>query len=96
VVIKSQANHLASNLAYIERYHMASRLVSEAQYYFTQLVRAAGEVGEGEAHGPGWRARVTGAAGHRTGPDHCAYALSCKCCRSALARVQVWPQALAK
>jgi hypothetical protein len=38
VVIKAQANHLSSNLAYIERYHMASRLVSEAQYYFTQLV----------------------------------------------------------
>jgi hypothetical protein len=41
VVIKAQTAHLASNLVYIERYRVASKLASEAQYYFIQLVGPA-------------------------------------------------------
>lgn len=42
VTIKAQPEYLASNLAFIERYRMASRLVSEAQYFFVQMVSTAG------------------------------------------------------
>lgn len=38
VVIKAQTATLASNLAYIERYRMQSKLTSESHYYFIQLV----------------------------------------------------------
>jgi hypothetical protein len=37
--IKAAPAALPSNLAYIERYRAASRLVSEAQYFFVQMVR---------------------------------------------------------
>jgi bacterioferritin (cytochrome b1) len=37
-VIRARPSCLASNLAYIERYRYHSRLVSETQYYYIQLV----------------------------------------------------------
>jgi hypothetical protein len=40
-VIRARPTSLGSNLAYIERYRYHSRLVSETQYYFIQLVSAA-------------------------------------------------------
>lgn len=39
VTIKAQPEYLASNLAFIERYRTSSRLVSESQYFFVQMVR---------------------------------------------------------
>jgi hypothetical protein len=39
VTIKAQPEYLASNLAFIERYRTSSRLVSEAQYFFVQMVK---------------------------------------------------------
>jgi Vacuolar sorting protein 9 (VPS9) domain len=39
-VIKAQPDKLASNLAFIERYRMRSKLTSESQYYFIGLVSA--------------------------------------------------------
>jgi hypothetical protein len=39
VTIKAQPEQLASNLAFIERYRMQSRLVSESAYFFVQMVR---------------------------------------------------------
>lgn len=38
VVIRAQTPQLASNLAYIERYRYHSKLTSETQYYYIQLV----------------------------------------------------------
>lgn len=38
VVIKTQPIHLISNIEFIRRFRMKSRLVSSADYYFTQLV----------------------------------------------------------
>jgi hypothetical protein len=40
-VIRARPTALASNLAYIERYRYHTRLVSETQYYYIQLVRGA-------------------------------------------------------
>ena len=40
VVIHANPPQLASNLLYIERFRMASRMMSESAYFFTQLVRA--------------------------------------------------------
>ena len=37
VTIKAQPEYLASNLAFIERYRTASRLVSADQYFFVQV-----------------------------------------------------------
>ena len=42
VVIHANPPQLASNLLYIERFRMHSRMQSESAYFFTQLVRAAG------------------------------------------------------
>jgi len=39
LVIRANTPHLASNLAYIERYRYHSKLTSETQYYYIQLVR---------------------------------------------------------
>jgi Rab5 GDP/GTP exchange factor len=41
VVIHANPPQLASNLEYIQRFRMASRMVSEAAYFFTQLVGTA-------------------------------------------------------
>lgn len=41
VTIKAAPEALASNLAFIERYRMASRLVAESSYFFVQMVRRA-------------------------------------------------------
>eukprot|EP00232_Nephroselmis_pyriformis_P016752 CAMPEP_0182878542 /NCGR_PEP_ID=MMETSP0034_2-20130328/15419_1 /TAXON_ID=156128 /ORGANISM="Nephroselmis pyriformis, Strain CCMP717" /LENGTH=304 /DNA_ID=CAMNT_0025011431 /DNA_START=96 /DNA_END=1007 /DNA_ORIENTATION=+ len=41
VTIKANPPNLAANLKYIERYRAESRLVSEAAYFFTNLVSAA-------------------------------------------------------
>eukprot|EP00955_Chlamydomonas_euryale_P043675 352672-Chlamydomonas_euryale.AAC.6 len=38
VLIKAVPEYLASNLAFIERYRGAARLVSEDMYYFVQMV----------------------------------------------------------
>jgi len=38
VTIKAAPDALASNLAFIERFRMASRLVSEVAYLFVQMV----------------------------------------------------------
>lgn len=38
VTIKAAPDALASNVAFIERFRLASRLVSEAQYLFVQMV----------------------------------------------------------
>ena len=38
VVIHANVPRLASNLLYIERFRMQSRMVSESAYFFTQLV----------------------------------------------------------
>lgn len=40
VVIHANPPQLASNLLYIERFRMASRMMSESAYFFTQLVSA--------------------------------------------------------
>jgi hypothetical protein len=40
VTIKARPRSLAANLSFIERYRMQSKLSSESQYYFIQLVRA--------------------------------------------------------
>ena len=37
-VIRAQPEALASNLAFVERYRMVSRLVSESMYFFVQMV----------------------------------------------------------
>lgn len=39
VLIHANPPQLASNLLYIERFRMHSRMVSESAYFFTQLVR---------------------------------------------------------
>lgn len=39
VLIHAAPPQLASNLLYIERFRMHSRMVSESAYFFTQLVR---------------------------------------------------------
>ncbi len=44
VVIRAQTEHLASNLAYIERYRLQSKLTSETQYYYIQLVGGCGRL----------------------------------------------------
>ena len=41
VVIHANPPQLVSNLLYIERFRMHSRMQSESAYFFTQLVRAA-------------------------------------------------------
>lgn len=38
VVIHANPPQLASNLEYIQRFRMHSRMVSESAYFFTQLV----------------------------------------------------------
>lgn len=38
VVIHAKPPRLASNLEYIQRFRMASRMVSESSYFYTQLV----------------------------------------------------------
>ena len=40
VVIHANPPQLASNLEYIQRFRMHSRMASESAYFFTQLVRA--------------------------------------------------------
>lgn len=40
VVIHANPPQLASNLEYIQRFRMGSRMVSESAYFFTQLVSA--------------------------------------------------------
>ncbi len=45
VVVRASPQRLASNLAYIERYRMASKLASETQYYYIQLVGSWWEAG---------------------------------------------------
>ncbi len=40
VVIRARTPMLASNLSYIERFRMASKLTGESHYYYIQLVRA--------------------------------------------------------
>ena len=40
VLIHANPPQLASNLLFIERFRMHSRMVSESAYFFTQLVRA--------------------------------------------------------
>ena len=42
VVIHANPPQLVSNLLYIERFRMHSRMQSESAYFFTQLVRADG------------------------------------------------------
>ena len=42
VVVHANPPQLVSNLLYIERFRMHSRMQSESAYFFTQLVRAAG------------------------------------------------------
>ncbi len=44
VLIHANPPQLASNLMYIERFRMHSRMMSESAYFFTQLVRAWPEV----------------------------------------------------
>ncbi len=39
VLIHANPPQLASNLMYIERFRMHSRMTSESAYFFTQLVR---------------------------------------------------------
>lgn len=39
VVIHANPPQLASNLEYIQRFRMQSKMVSESSYFFTQLVR---------------------------------------------------------
>ena len=39
VLIHANPPQLASNLEYIQRFRMHSRMVSESAYFFTQLVR---------------------------------------------------------
>jgi Vacuolar sorting protein 9 (VPS9) domain len=39
VLIHANPPQLASNLMYIERFRMHSRMMSESAYFFTQLVR---------------------------------------------------------
>ena len=41
VVIHANPPQLASNLEYIQRFRMHSRMASESAYFFTQLVRPA-------------------------------------------------------
>lgn len=41
VLIHANPPQLASNLMYIERFRMHSRMMSESAYFFTQLVRLA-------------------------------------------------------
>ncbi|KAJ9524636.1 hypothetical protein QJQ45_024286 [Haematococcus lacustris] len=50
ITIKAAPEHLASNLAFIERFRAASRLVSEAQYYFVQMQGALAFVETLDAH----------------------------------------------
>lgn len=44
-VLRAAPTQLASNLAYITRYRLHSRLVSETAYFFTNLVSAAVRLG---------------------------------------------------
>lgn len=41
VLLRAAPPQLASNLAYIARFRLASRLVSETAYFYTNLVSAA-------------------------------------------------------
>lgn len=56
VLLRAAPTQLASNLAYIARFRLASRLVSETSYFYTNLVSAAvralaGLAAAQEAHG---------------------------------------------
>jgi hypothetical protein len=42
VVVHAAPPQLASNLEYVQRFRMQSRMASESAYFFTQLVRPAG------------------------------------------------------
>ena len=52
VLIHANPPQLASNLMYIERFRMHSRMMSESAYFFTQLVRPGSPgVVENACHG---------------------------------------------
>jgi hypothetical protein len=75
VTVRANPPRLASNLEYIQRYRMQSRMMSEAAYFFTQMVRAENHHQSPTLHGvslAGWEmlCNADHGAAERPRPQH--------------------------